>query len=448
MNQWIRQKFLAAAFLSMAIASTVTVGTSYQLAIALPSAAVNQIVKKSTVRIDGAGKGSGVIFAKDDYGYIVLTNQHVVEDSGEYEVITADGKSYPASEIQALEGADLALVYFDTDRRYSVIAQGNSDTLIEGQNLHIAGYPGSQNVASNRTYRFMSESLIGFLAPSDIKDGYELIYSGEAVPGMSGSPIVDEEGQLIGIYGLTDIDFTTGASYLYGIPLNTALKIAARSGIELNAPETASNSPNSVIDLFAPSPGNSVTPTNNNNNVGFEIIGNAEINSFKIPEIIYVGECPGTKLENQEAMFFSNTTSTAPDRRVLITNVTRGLNRDPLPYTDREYEEGQISEKTDVTLGSKHDDRNFIVLPGKNQFKYEIVQIEEDDDYETVLEEGTFSAVAEKVSRQVQRDKVPVEETYCPNNDKYCDKEERKVRTVYKCPRSNRLFSYHRQYRK
>ena len=442
MNKWINQKFVSAAISGAAIATVAIVSISHQQAMALPSATVNQIVKKTTVRIDGAGKGSGVIFAQDEYGYVVLTNRHVVEDLGEYEVFTADGQSYPVSEIQELDGVDLALVYFDTDRNYSVIAQGNSDTLIEGQKLHIAGYPGSQNIASNRTYRFMSESLIGFLAPSDIEDGYELIYSGEAVPGMSGSPIINEEGQLIGVYGLTDIDFTTGASYLYGIPLNTALKRAARAGIELDFPKTASSQPNGIVDLFAPIPGSSFTPSNNSNNVGFEIIGNAEVNSFTIPEIIYVGECPGKKLESQEAMFFSNTTSTARDRRVLITNVTRGLNRDPLPYTDREYEEGQISEKTKVTFGSKHSKRNFIVLPGTNQFKYEIVQIEEDDDFETVLEEGSFIAVAKKASRYVQRNKVPKEELYCPNDDKYCDKEKKKVRTVYKCPSSNRLFGY------
>ncbi|MCC0177971.1 trypsin-like peptidase domain-containing protein [Waterburya agarophytonicola K14] len=443
MNKWINQKFISAAISGIAITIVGMVGINSQKAIALPAATVNQIVKKSTVRIDGAGNGSGVIIAEDDYGYVVLTNQHVVEVSGEYQVVTADGKSHPATDIQQLEGADLALVYFDTDRRYSIVAQGNSDTLIEGQKIHIAGYPGSQQIASNRTYRFMSESLIGFLAPSDVKDGYELIYSGEAVPGMSGSPILNEEAQLIGVYGLTDIDFTTGTSYLYGIPLNTALKIATRSGIELDLPKTVSNQSNSVIDLFSPSPGNSVNTNNNNGNVGFEVIGNAAVNDFIIPEIIYTGECPGNKLESQEAMFFSTTTATAPDRRVLITNVTRGLSRDPLPFADREYEEGQVSEKTKVTIGSKHDKRNFVLLAGKNQFKYEIVQIEEDDDFETVLEEGTFTATAKKEPRYVERSKVAQEEIYCPDDQKYCDREQQKVRTVYKCPIETKgLFGY------
>jgi Trypsin-like peptidase domain len=443
MNKWINQQFISATILGIASTSIAMVGMNSQKAIALPAATVNQMVKNSTVRIDGAENGSGVIFAQDDYGYVVLTNQHVVKNAGEYMVITADGKSHPVRDIQILEKTDLALVYFDSEDSYSVIPQGNSDTLIEGQVIHIAGYPGMQNIASNRTYRFMSESLIGFLAPSDIKDGYELIYSGEAVPGMSGSPIINEEAQLIGVYGLTDIDFTTGASYLYGIPINTALKTATRSGIELEFSETPANQPSGQIDLFAPPPGtsvptNSLTPNDSNGKAGFEIIGNAAINSFIIPEIIYTGECPGKKSESQEAMFFSNTTTTAPNRRVIITNITRGLNRDPLPYTDREYEGGQISEKTNVTLGIEHDEENFVVLAGQNQFEYEIVQIEEND-LETVLESGSFVAMAQKESRYVERNKEPVEETYCPNNDKYCDSKEEKVRTVLKCP-SERSF--------
>ena len=433
MNQWLNQKFISTAISGMAIASVVSVGIIQRSAIALPAATVNQIVKKSAVRIDGAGNGSGVIIAEDDFGYVVLTNNHVVENPGEYSVTTVDGRSHSATDIQSLEGADLALIYFDTDKNYTIVKRGNSDSLIEGQKIHIAGYPGSQNVANNRTYRFMSESLIGFLAPADVRDGYELIYSGESVPGMSGSPILNEEAQLIGIYGLTDIDIQTGTSYLYGIPFNTALKIATRSGIELGGAKTAINVPNTV-NSFAPTPGGGITANNNNGNVGFEIIGSAEVNNFIIPEIVYTGECPGTKLETQEALFFSNTTGTAPDRRVLITNVTRGLDRNPLPFTDREYEEGQISEKTKVTIGSKHDKRNLVLLAGKNQFQYEIVQIEEDDDFETVLEEGTFSVTVKKEPRYVERNKVPTEEIYCPDDLKYCATDVQKVRIVNKCP--------------
>ena len=44
---------------------------------------------------------------------------------GEYQVVTVDGEIHEATDIQELEkGADLALVYFDSDRRYTVVARG------------------------------------------------------------------------------------------------------------------------------------------------------------------------------------------------------------------------------------------------------------------------------------------------------------------------------------
>ena len=439
MNKWISQS-IATAISGITITTALTVGINIPRAIALPSATVNQVTKKSAVRIEGASNGSGVIFAEDDYGYIVLTNYHVVEASGDYQIVTADGQAHNAAEIVKLEGADLALVYFDTEQKYPVVAKGNSDSLIEGQEVYIAGYPGSQQVASNRTYRFLSESLSGFLASEDVVGGYELIVTGEAIPGMSGSPIVDNEAQLIGIYGEGDTDLQTGARYVFAIPLNTALKIASRAGMELNPGTSTANQPeaNPKIDLFAPAPGTSTAPNTaidngNSNNAGFEVVGSAAVNNFVIPEIIYTGECPGRRLSSQEAMFFSNTTTTAPDRRVIVTNITRGLKRDPLPFTDREYQQNQVSEETKITLGSEHEKRYFVVLAGENQFQYEIVQ-QEPEDLETVLESGTFSATATKEQRTVERNKEPVEETYCPNNAKKCEKEQERVRTVEKCP--------------
>ena len=449
---WTNQRFFSAAVSGAVITAIAAVEINYHKAFALPSQTVNQIIRKSAVSIEGAGIGSGVIIAQDDIGYTVLTNHHVVESPGDYQIVTVDGQSHEAVDIVKLEGADLALVYFDTDKQYSVVARGDSDSLIEGQIVHIAGYPGAQmTVATKRTYRFLSESLSGFLAPSNINEGYELIYSGIPVPGMSGSPIVNQEAQLVGIYGGGERDLQTQADYLYGIPLNTALKIANRSGIELNPgqktepvkavvnPPTntpaADNSADAPIDLFATSSSDAPDlAEENSGNAGFEIIGSAEVNNFVIPEIIYTGECPGRSLQSQNAMFFSNTTTTAPDRRVVITNVTRGLKRDPLPYADREYDEGQVSEETEITFGSEHDRRNFVVLAGENQFQYEIVQPEENGDLETVLEQGSFKVTATKEEQLVERNKEPVEETYCPNDAKECEAEQEKVRTVYKCP--------------
>ncbi|MBC6471660.1 MAG: hypothetical protein GDA48_01525 [Hormoscilla sp. GM102CHS1] len=56
---------------------------------------VSTIAEAITVRIDGpkAG-GSGVIVKREGNTYTVLSNWHVVDDSGNYVIKTADGKRH------------------------------------------------------------------------------------------------------------------------------------------------------------------------------------------------------------------------------------------------------------------------------------------------------------------------------------------------------------------
>ena len=226
-----------------------------QAILALSAEQVNNIAKKVSVRIDGKNTGSGVIIAREGDTYIAITNWHVVNKSGQYQIQTYDGQSHSISydRVRKLTGADLAVVYFTSGKEYPIAARGNSDRLIEGQRIYYAGYPGSMRVGS-RTYRFYSENIIGFLLDSDIQDGYELIYSGEAIPGMSGSPILDEQGRLIAIYGRADIDNITSSPSLYGIPINTAEKLAIKAGIKFNTSVATSSPPSRATTTPKPNP--------------------------------------------------------------------------------------------------------------------------------------------------------------------------------------------------
>ena len=206
-----------------------------KLAQGLTSQEISVRAKEFTVRIDGKNSGSGVIVARSGNTYTILTNWHVVEEAGKYSIKTADGKSHSISSSKEVRGADLAVAYFTSNKQYPVAQRGNSDKLVEGQTVYIAGYSASQKLARERIYRFYSENLIGFLSPSDVKNGYELIYSGEPQPGMSGSPILDNNARLIGIYGLTDVDIRTSSPTLFGIPINTAEKLATRARIDLGS---------------------------------------------------------------------------------------------------------------------------------------------------------------------------------------------------------------------
>ena len=225
---------IAAAIIAMVIVAIVP-----QMAICLSPVEVNQKAKEIAVRIEGSDRGSGAIISRQGNTYLVLTNWHVVEQPGNYTIQTFDGQSHSVIKKQQLIGADLAIVYFSSSDRYSVAQRGDSQYLIEGQNVYFAGYPA---LVGSPTYRFYAGNLIGFLSPPN-QDGYELIYSGEAISGMSGSPVFDDNGVLIGIYGQTELEPRTGSPSLYGIPIDTVEKLSRRMGIDLEESVAVSPQP-------------------------------------------------------------------------------------------------------------------------------------------------------------------------------------------------------------
>jgi S1-C subfamily serine protease len=186
--------------------------------------------KQITVGIDGQGTGSGVIVGQSGKTYTVLTNWHVVEKPGQYTVQTPDGRSYAAdyNAVKRLPNVDLAMIQFNTDQNYQIAEVGNSDEASEGQDVFYAGYPGSLREESDRFYRFFTVSIVAVL-PTPTEKGYSLVYDGEALTGMSGGPVLDRNGFLIGIHGQAFIDPRTGSSSIYAVPINTYKQLAQKA---------------------------------------------------------------------------------------------------------------------------------------------------------------------------------------------------------------------------
>ena len=196
-----------------------TKATVTQIAQALAPEEVNLRAKQIIVRIDGASLGSGSIIERTDSSYTVLTNWHVVKNEGNYTIETIDGRKHEAttSSIQQLPGLDLALIKFDSNQNYQTAEMGESGNLSEGQTVYFAGYPGELRKEDNRYYRFFTANLVGIL-PKSTENGYSLIYNGEAFPGMSGGPVFNIEGFMIGVHGEANVAFTGGTSN-YAIPI-------------------------------------------------------------------------------------------------------------------------------------------------------------------------------------------------------------------------------------
>lgn len=178
---------------------------------------VEKIAKEVTIRVLGNGSpGSGVIIAQSGKTYTALTCQHVVPDGkkGSYRVLLADGKTYPAQVkfTPKLKGLDLALVEFESDTNYRVVKLGRSQQLSPNTSVYAAGFPNHQTIDATRIEETITWGRRAFrlttgkigaisIAPQSLPEGYSLGYTNEVASGMSGGPVFNDRGELIGING-------------------------------------------------------------------------------------------------------------------------------------------------------------------------------------------------------------------------------------------------------
>jgi len=140
------------------------------------------------------GVGSGIII--DSKG-LILTNNHVVDKANNLKITLKDGNIFNGKAIGTDEVSDLAVVKVDSMEALPQAQLGNSDHLKIGQIVIAIGNPfgltGGPTVtagivsALNRSLQFESGAL-------------ELIQTDAAInPGNSGGPLVNTNGEVIGI---------------------------------------------------------------------------------------------------------------------------------------------------------------------------------------------------------------------------------------------------------
>ena len=190
------------------------------------SPAVVSIVAKSQVQTifgntaESSSAGTGFIITSDG---LILTNKHVVsETSAVYIVITADGKNYDGT-IQSVDPLnDLAVVKISANG-LSVVELGDSDQLQVGQWVVTIG---------NALGQYQNTVTAGVISAKrrDIQASDSSGSSSENLSGMlqtdaainagnSGGPLVDLEGQVIGI----NTAVASGAQGIgFAIPINAA----------------------------------------------------------------------------------------------------------------------------------------------------------------------------------------------------------------------------------
>jgi S1-C subfamily serine protease len=167
------------------------------------------------------GSGSGSII--DTKGNI-LTNHHVVANARTLEVTLADESKWPAKLIGSDPDSDLAVIKIDAPKeKLKVISMGDSKNLKIGQKVLAIGNP----FGLERTLTTGIISSLGRTIRSDSGTLMEDIIQTDAAinPGNSGGPLLNSEGEIIGINSAIVSPSGGSVGIGFAIPANTAKRV-------------------------------------------------------------------------------------------------------------------------------------------------------------------------------------------------------------------------------
>ena len=165
-------------------------------------------------------RGSGFILS--DNGYL-MTNAHVVEGADAITVSLSDESTIAATIVGISSIDDLAVLRIDTNEKLTAVSLGESQELKVGQKVLAIGNP----FGYDRTLSVGVVSGLGRSVKTETgKVIMDAIQSDTAVnPGSSGGPLINGQGEVVGIN--SSIFSTTGTSQgiSFAIPIDTAISL-------------------------------------------------------------------------------------------------------------------------------------------------------------------------------------------------------------------------------
>lgn len=191
----------------------------------LPSLVVIQTERENAAVNERFGVGSGVVInARGD----ILTAYHVVDEASEIEILFADGSQSTAEIVSAEPDNDIAVLQPRQPPELIVPAVlGNPTAMRVGDEAYAVGNP--LGLAGSLSAGVISAFDRSFSIEEDNIHLQGLIQFDTAVnPGNSGGPLLNRQGQVIGIVTAlanpSDLNFFIGIGF--AVPIGTALAVA------------------------------------------------------------------------------------------------------------------------------------------------------------------------------------------------------------------------------
>ena len=149
-----------------------------------------------------ASEGSGVIYKKDDKDAYLVTNTHVINGASKVDIRLADGTKVPGEIVGSDTFSDIAVVKISSEKVTTVAEFGDSSQLSVGETAIAIGSPLGSEYANTVTQGIISSLNRNVSLKSE--DGQAIstkaIQTDTAInPGNSGGPLINIQGQVIGI---------------------------------------------------------------------------------------------------------------------------------------------------------------------------------------------------------------------------------------------------------
>jgi S1-C subfamily serine protease len=167
-----------------------------------PSIDLNSRLQAITVKVLAGREsiGSGTIWRSSNGNSQVITNSHVLTAQKQPLFIqTADGQVHPAKVVTPLnwDSLDLAKLQFQAKQNYPTATIDRSANLQVGSAVLAAGFP-----KDGKSTLTIEKGAITHILNKPLAEGYQVGYSSAVAKGMSGGPLINQQGSLVGINGI------------------------------------------------------------------------------------------------------------------------------------------------------------------------------------------------------------------------------------------------------
>ena len=177
-----------------------------------------------------SSEGSGVIYKKEGkYAYLV-TNTHVINGAKKVDILLADGNKVPGEVVGSDIYSDIAVVRISADKAKVVAEFGDSNQLTVGETAIAIGSPLGTDYANSVTQGIISSQgrNVKLKADNGQNISTRALQTDAAInPGNSGGPLINIQGQVIGITSskISNNGQTSVEGMGFAIPANDVVNI-------------------------------------------------------------------------------------------------------------------------------------------------------------------------------------------------------------------------------